>query len=243
MQTTRRPRGRGLADGRADGGFDAVGLAVHRVLLERLRRDRPERVEADAQLDLDHLAARAQALPQLGREVQARGGRRRAARRARVDRLVALVGHRRVADVGRQRHAPGLLERPLELGTGQRRAARASGPPPRPRPARSRARPRARPAAMPGRVRREGRTSASQRPSARSSISRTSPPPPVGRRTAMRARSTRLLLTTTRSPGSSRSTRSSKRRCSIVPSRRCTSRREASRRSAGRCAISSSGSA
>ena len=50
-------------------------------------------------------------------------------------------------------------------------------------------------------MRREGRTSASQRPSGRSSSSRTSPPPPVGRRTATRARSTRLLLTTTRSAG------------------------------------------
>ena len=74
-----------------------------------------------------------------------------------------------------------------------------------------------------------GRTSASQRPSPRSSSSSTSPAPPLGRRTATRARSTRLLLTTTRSAGSSRSTRSPKRRCSIVPSPRWTSRREPSR--------------
>ena len=40
----------------------------------------------------------------------------------RVDRLVALVGHARVVHVGRQRHAPGRLERALELGAGERRA-------------------------------------------------------------------------------------------------------------------------
>ena len=63
MQTTRRPLRRRREDRGARGGLDAVGLAVHRVLFERVRRDGPERVEADAQLDLDDLAARRAAAP------------------------------------------------------------------------------------------------------------------------------------------------------------------------------------
>ena len=42
---------------RAHLGRDGVGLAVDRVLVELVDRDRPERVEADAQLDADDLAA------------------------------------------------------------------------------------------------------------------------------------------------------------------------------------------
>ena len=121
MQTTRRPAATAAAIAARAAGLDAVGLAVHRMPLERLGRDGPERVQPDAQLDLGDLAARAHARPQLGREVQAGRGRRGAPRLTRVDGLVALVGHGGIAHVGRQRQAARLLERALELGAGERR--------------------------------------------------------------------------------------------------------------------------
>ena len=86
-------------DARPHGGVDPVALAVQLVLLDRLRGERPERVEPD--VERDPLVVE---LPEeLGREVQAR---RRSGRRpgvARVDRLIPLgVGGRHV-DVGRER--------------------------------------------------------------------------------------------------------------------------------------------
>ena len=75
---------------------------------------------------------------------------------------------------------------------------------------------------------------------ARSSRRRISALPPVERRTGIRAGSTLVSLTTTRSPASSRSGRSQTCRCSTW-SPRSTRRRAASRGSIGDCAIRSAG--
>src|SRR5262249_56273655 len=76
-----------------------VALAVQAMLLERLSRQRPERVEADVQrhpLDVE-------AAEELRREVQPRRGRRRRARLTCIDRLVTLGIGERLADVRRER--------------------------------------------------------------------------------------------------------------------------------------------
>ena len=92
------------------------------MLFERFGRDGPERVEPDAQLDLDDLAAGAQARPQLGREVQT-GGRRRRAARAGANRP---SGSARPGTAGSWTYGgsgmrPACLERALELVPGERR--------------------------------------------------------------------------------------------------------------------------
>ena len=69
------------------------------VLLERLGRERAERVEADVQR---HALGLEQA-EQLGREVEAGRGGGRGARLVRVDGLVAARVGERLGDVGRQR--------------------------------------------------------------------------------------------------------------------------------------------
>ena len=83
--------------------LDAVPLAVDRVLLDRLGRQRPERVEPDVERDPLVVEAR----EQLGREVEPcrRGGGR--ARLVGVDRLVALRVVRLLVDVGRKRQLAG----------------------------------------------------------------------------------------------------------------------------------------
>ena len=76
-----------------------VALAVERMVLDVLDRERAERVEADVQrhpLDVERSK-------QLGREVEARRGRCRRALRRRVDRLIALRIRERLVNVGRQR--------------------------------------------------------------------------------------------------------------------------------------------
>ena len=69
------------------------------VLLERLGRERAERVEADVQRHALDVEPR----EQLGREVQPGGRRRGRARLVRVDGLVARRVGERLGDVGRQR--------------------------------------------------------------------------------------------------------------------------------------------
>ena len=94
---------RSAASIRAQAGLlDAVALAVDRVLLDGLGRERPERVEADVQRDRLVVEAR----EELGCEVEPRGGRRGGAGIARVDRLVALRVGRRLVHVRRQRQVP-----------------------------------------------------------------------------------------------------------------------------------------
>ena len=75
------------------------------VLLERLGRQRPERVEPDVQRDSLDIQPR----QQFGSEVKTRRGRRRRAWRSRVDGLVALRVAQGLHDVRRQRHLAGRL--------------------------------------------------------------------------------------------------------------------------------------
>ena len=104
---------------------------------------------------------------------------------ARVDRLVALGVVQRLGDVRRQRRLARAARRPAEGASGPRRAARGA------RPAR---------VARPRRRRRVGRASASQTPFASSgSSSRISASPPLARRSARRAGTTRVSFTTTSS--------------------------------------------
>ena len=139
-----------------------------------------------------------------GGQVEPGGRGRHRAGPVGVHGLVALgVGQRR-GDVGRQRHdavparatASSSVGRPADpqpdLAGCRRRA------PGRRRRPRGRRRP---PARVPGRTRRLGRTSASHRPPASRSSSRTSTAPPVGLRRRRRAGRTRVVLTTSTSPG------------------------------------------
>src|SRR6266851_826671 len=108
----------------------------------------------------------------------------------------------------------------------------------------ARAAPPARSTREPTRQRRPGRTIASHRssPTGRSSNSSTAPPPSTAVPRS-RAGITRLRFATTQSPARSSSGSSVKRRSSHAPAARSsTSSREASRGSAGSCAISSGGS-
>ena len=128
--------------------LDPVALAVDRVLLDRLGRERPERVEADVQRDRLVVEAR----EELGCEVEPRGRRRGRAGIARVDRLVALRVGRRLVHVRRQRQLPvglaGELHDPPPPPSGSTSSTEEAEPRPRSR--------------SPARSRREGRASASQ---------------------------------------------------------------------------------
>ena len=108
------PAGRaGLVDEARRLVRDRVALAVHPVLLQPFDAHRLERAGADVQGDEgDAHAARLQRREQVLAQVQARGGCRHRAGRARVDGLVArgVLGLRRVVDVGRQRNVAGRLE-------------------------------------------------------------------------------------------------------------------------------------
>ena len=105
--------GRGADCEDAAGGLDPgprlgahrVALAVERMILDALDRERPERVEADVQRH----ALDVEPGEELRREVEARRRGRRGAFGRRVHRLVALGIEKRLRDVRRQRRLSGRL--------------------------------------------------------------------------------------------------------------------------------------
>ena len=118
MQTTRRPSARAPSIRARTSGATAYASLWIACSSSSLDRDGTERVEPDAQLDADHLAARAQLRPQLGCEVQPRGRGGGRPGPVGVHRLVAPRVRERVAHVRRQRQLSDAGEQVVELGLG-----------------------------------------------------------------------------------------------------------------------------
>ena len=205
--------------------------------------DRAERAQPHDQLDLfDRRARRPAGVEHRRGEVQAgRGGGHRA-RPVGEHRLVALGVVERRRDVRRQRHDAVAIERRQHVAavahdevdqagavtrTGRRR------PPPSGRDRRR--------GPCRARTRRPGRTRASQAPVAVCSRSRTSTSPPVSLCRRSRAGSTRVVFTTTTSPGRTSEGTSATVRWATGPDPSSTRSRAASRGDAGCCAIAPTG--
>ena len=163
------------------------------VVLDPVGGDGAEGAEPDVELDRRHLGTRArQASSSAVGQVQAGGRRGDRPGPAGVDGLVALGVLERAVDVGREGH----------LAVAEPVAGRTStgaAPPPGPRPPRARRPVAERGARRDPAARPYQRLPAGARP--RRSRSSTSTAPPVALRSRSRAGTTRVSLTTSRSPG------------------------------------------
>ena len=229
------------------GGRHPVALPVHVVVLGSRRRHRAEGAETDGQLDGGQRQPRVRAAVEHGPgQVQAGGRRGHRIRPVGVHRLVAVGIGEGLVDVGRQRHGADPVEqagdgRLVHAGAGP---AAAVGDP----------RPTSTTGSVAGpqhRARREAPARTDEggplgRLAARRLRRATAAAPRLPRRCALRSRSragrTRVVLTTSRSPGPTSSGRSATVRWSTAPAgSRATRRRAASRGSTGRWAMACAG--